>query len=131
MAIRAPRHCTSFSDVARQIGVVAGALRDAISAYDEGEPCGAPRDFDLTVAQVRREHFDAVLQAFGRRGKAFALKSVFPVSPRGVILSGAPSLEFPGAQSKDLGLPGKHAFGLHGFWRWISRYETCCMGITQ
>lgn len=52
-----------------QVFIVAGALRDAIAAYYEGEGPGAPRDFDIAVAGISRELFDEVLMGFGRRNR--------------------------------------------------------------
>jgi len=52
-----------------QVFIVAGALRDAIAAYYEGEGPGDPRDFDIAVAGISRELFDEVLMDFGRRNR--------------------------------------------------------------
>src|SRR6266849_5405954 len=49
-----------------EIYVLAGALRDVIATHYEGEDYGGPRDFDIGVAGIRREDFDAVLSAFGQ-----------------------------------------------------------------
>jgi hypothetical protein len=49
-----------------EIYVLAGALRDVIAAHYEGEDHGGPRDFDIGVAGIRREDFDAVVSAFGQ-----------------------------------------------------------------
>ena len=52
-----------------QVFIVAGALRDAIAAYYDGEgPCN-PRDFDIVVASISRELFDGILADFGRRNR--------------------------------------------------------------
>jgi hypothetical protein len=50
------------------IFIMAGALRDAITAY-YGEGAGNPRDFDITVANVSREVFDDVLSGLGKRNR--------------------------------------------------------------
>src|ERR1700686_1225242 len=50
------------------IYVLAGALRDAI-ACDMGQQDSTPRDFDIAVANVRREVFDEVLQSFGKQNR--------------------------------------------------------------
>ena len=52
-----------------QVFIVAGALRDAIAAYYEGEGPGDPRDFDIAVAGISRELFDEVLTGFGQRNR--------------------------------------------------------------
>lgn len=52
-----------------QVFIVAGALRDAIAAYYEGEGPGDPRDFDIAVAGISRELFDEVLMDFGQRNR--------------------------------------------------------------
>jgi len=52
-----------------QVFIVAGALRDAIAAYYEGEGPGDPRDFDIAVAGISRELFDEVLMGFGQRNR--------------------------------------------------------------
>jgi hypothetical protein len=51
------------------IFILAGALRDAIAAYYEGEGAGDPRDFDIAVANISREIFDEVLSALGKRNR--------------------------------------------------------------
>jgi hypothetical protein len=51
------------------IFILAGALRDAIAAYYEGEGAGDPRDFDITVANITRETFDNVLLGLGKRNR--------------------------------------------------------------
>ena len=51
------------------IFVLAGAVRDAIAAYYEGEGIGDPRDFDIAVANISRELFDEVLMGLGRRNR--------------------------------------------------------------
>jgi hypothetical protein len=58
-----------FFKCGAQIYVLAGALRDAIAAHYVGDSNRAPRDFDIAVTHVRREDFDAVLLAFGRRNR--------------------------------------------------------------
>lgn len=50
------------------IYVLAGALRDAIT-FDLGQHNGSPRDFDIAVANVKREVFDDVLQSFGKQNR--------------------------------------------------------------
>jgi hypothetical protein len=51
------------------IFILAGALRDAIAAYYEGEGSGEPRDFDIAVANITREIFDNVLLGLGKRNR--------------------------------------------------------------
>ena len=48
-----------------EIYVLVGALRDVIAAHYEGEDYGGLRDFDIRVAGIRREDFDAVVSTFG------------------------------------------------------------------
>lgn len=52
-----------------KIYVFAGAIRDAIGLLYEGRGDGAPRDFDIGIAGVKREDFNHVLSAFGVRNR--------------------------------------------------------------
>ncbi|HZD94963.1 MAG TPA: hypothetical protein VE133_11960, partial [Candidatus Sulfotelmatobacter sp.] len=58
-----------FDERGARVFILAGALRDAITAHYEGEGDGGPRDFDIAVANVRREVFDELLLAFGRKNR--------------------------------------------------------------
>lgn len=51
------------------IFILAGALRDAIAAYYEGEAAWEPRDFDIAIANVSRELFDEILLGWGKRNR--------------------------------------------------------------
>ena len=48
-----------------KIYVLAGAVRDAIASLCEGRDHGAPRDFDIGVAGIKKEDFNYLLAAFG------------------------------------------------------------------
>jgi hypothetical protein len=57
-----------FVRAGAQVYVMAGAVRDAIAA-DFGLRDGAPRDFDIAVAGIKREFFDEVLHKLGRKNR--------------------------------------------------------------
>ena len=57
-----------FVRVGAQVYIMAGAVRDAIAA-DVGLQDGAPRDFDIAVAGVKREFFDEILRQLGTKNR--------------------------------------------------------------
>ena len=70
-----------FLEHGADIFILAGALRDAIAAYYEGEGAGDPRDFDIAVANVSREFFDEVLLGLGKKNRHGGYVLSSPGSP--------------------------------------------------
>jgi hypothetical protein len=47
------------------VSICAGAVRDAIAAYEDGIPHVEPRDIDIGIGSVSRSEFDGIMREFG------------------------------------------------------------------